>query len=406
MRRFGRGVVGLVVVLTLVGCGQSDFVLEKLDPGSECPSGGVRVTRSGQAPQVVCNGASGKNGNDGRDGTNAVNQLVTHSKIDAGDARCPGGGLLVTIGDDENADGELQPAEVTSSSALCNGDPGERIADMTPPAGPTGFGFIRVNGGSGTVPTGGYGGSVSISILSGTNGGHAKVWSTGTNEIVIGERDAGVPDLGERPLIVTSNLVVPRGASEWFDAGVVFVDDVGLFVSGGASAAPQRVTGISVAANATLTLPGLDAWTGNIMSGCIVHGRVESSDMERTLGLACRTILLGSTSVIAGPSVTLRASGGVRALGLIQSSADARHAAGDISIFASWIHAAGRIEAIGSGSFAGEVYGGDVRMYADDEVINEARIDTRGAPVPARGREDRVEKSSFTSVASLESEPG
>lgn len=57
----------------LAGCRNDEFTLERLEPGADCPNGGVRLTVPGKAPQVVCDGANGSNGMNGTTGSNGSN---------------------------------------------------------------------------------------------------------------------------------------------------------------------------------------------------------------------------------------------------------------------------------------------------------------------------------------------
>jgi len=56
----------------LPSCRRVVATLERLEPGADCPNGGVQLTVPGKAPQVVCDGAgsSGMNGTTGSNGSN------------------------------------------------------------------------------------------------------------------------------------------------------------------------------------------------------------------------------------------------------------------------------------------------------------------------------------------------
>jgi hypothetical protein len=89
-------------------------------PSAACPRGGVKIgagldtNGNGvlERPEVTsisyeCNGASGRPG------------LVTSASEPPG-AHCEAGGVRIEKGADRNDDGELEPAEVTSASFVCN----------------------------------------------------------------------------------------------------------------------------------------------------------------------------------------------------------------------------------------------------------------------------------------------
>jgi hypothetical protein len=130
--------------------------------GTACPAGGMRIATGLDAnedgilgedeeksSQVVCNGASGKEGAAGKDGApgeqgaagkdgapgeqgaagkdgangSGTAQLL---KLDAESAgsNCAAGGTKITAGPDTNANGSLDPSEVTTTRFVCNGAAG------------------------------------------------------------------------------------------------------------------------------------------------------------------------------------------------------------------------------------------------------------------------------------------
>jgi len=129
-------------------------------PGPNCPSGGVKIT-SGldtngngvldpeevTATNYACNGASGANG------TNGLNSLASMATEPSG-ANCPTGGLRINSGVDTNANGVLDPSEVTSTNYICNGANGlttstglnSLIAIVTEPVGSNcSYGGLRIS---------------------------------------------------------------------------------------------------------------------------------------------------------------------------------------------------------------------------------------------------------------------
>ena len=98
--------------------------------GANCANGGLRVQGGLDAngdgtlqpaevtsTSYVCNGANGANGQNG------LSTLFTSAPEPAG-ANCPAGGTAIMSGLDLNRDGVLEPAEVTSTSFVCDGTPG------------------------------------------------------------------------------------------------------------------------------------------------------------------------------------------------------------------------------------------------------------------------------------------
>lgn len=59
------------------------------------------------------------NGDDGKDGEDAVNTLVTHTLVAAGNEQCYQGGLQISSGTDEDGDAALDSEEVQDTSYLC-----------------------------------------------------------------------------------------------------------------------------------------------------------------------------------------------------------------------------------------------------------------------------------------------
>ncbi len=117
--------------------GTAALVATTAEPaGSNCASGGEMVSAgldtNGNgildASEVtttayVCNGANGTNG------TNGLNTLVAIVNEPAG-ANCAYGGIKVTSGLDTNANGTLDPSEVSTTKYVCNG-PGINWVDVT-----------------------------------------------------------------------------------------------------------------------------------------------------------------------------------------------------------------------------------------------------------------------------------
>lgn len=99
---------------------------ETVPAGSTCPAGGVRMfsgtdddgdgvldPAEEDNSSVICDGQGG-----------AVSALIETKSIPAG-STCPAGGTRIVFGLDADGDGVLDPAEVSGSSAVCNGVDGQ-----------------------------------------------------------------------------------------------------------------------------------------------------------------------------------------------------------------------------------------------------------------------------------------
>ncbi|MEO0601988.1 MAG: putative Ig domain-containing protein, partial [Myxococcota bacterium] len=75
-------------------------------------------------------GIDGTNGTDGIDGIDGAADLVSVSTVPPG-PNCAGGGILVESGPDTNGNDVLDPSEVVTSDFLCDGDPGVDGSDGT-----------------------------------------------------------------------------------------------------------------------------------------------------------------------------------------------------------------------------------------------------------------------------------
>jgi MYXO-CTERM domain-containing protein len=121
------------------------------EPGDNCAAGGKKieagidgnsdgVLQAGEVDQTtyVCNGNDGETGNDGEAGATT---LVESSPLASGSSDCPKGGVLIKTGVDQNGDGRLDADEVTSTTAVCNGEKGSgcSAAPTAASAGPLGL---------------------------------------------------------------------------------------------------------------------------------------------------------------------------------------------------------------------------------------------------------------------------
>ena len=219
--------------------------------GAHCADGGSRISagvdanRNGlldppevETTQYVCNGARGPGGSVGSAGPAGVAGVAGTTgamgatgqaglaglvRLDSEPAgtHCAAGGSRVSVGGDSNADGRLDPSEVTSTAYICNGTGG-------------------TNGINGTNGTDGFTGLVAL--MAEPAGAHCAYGGTRVASGVDTDRN-GV--LGPAEVMATSYLCAgPPGGVAWVD------------VTGTAQAA-QPNTGYLAesAAEVTVTLP-------------------------------------------------------------------------------------------------------------------------------------------------------
>jgi hypothetical protein len=220
---------------------------------------------SGQPGTTGDEGETGEQGETGTAGEDAHDLLTVTTELPKHDDNCPHGGYRVDVGLDDGEgdgkadDGVLHEDEIDDRAFICNGEPVYTDEPVEPPAGPDGTYTIIGDGGdsTGEAPSGG-GGYLGADLNYGSSGGHIMLFETG-------QADAGftVPDvkafLGDEPLNVTENLVVPVLAAGVHDAlsdGDVHqhTDDSGLYIYDDAASDHRLVTGLHVADGVTLTL--------------------------------------------------------------------------------------------------------------------------------------------------------
>ena len=102
--------------------------------GGNCPVGGTRIDAGRDddgdgrldpdevdTTTYVCDGGDGTDGSDGTDGTDVLIDVTPEPP----GAHCPAGGHRVDTGVDDDGDGVLDPAEVSSTAYVCDGDDGD-----------------------------------------------------------------------------------------------------------------------------------------------------------------------------------------------------------------------------------------------------------------------------------------
>ncbi len=92
----------------------------KVSVGRDTNSNGVLDALEITSSAYVCNGSNGSNGTNGSNGANGLNSLSAIVAEAAG-ANCASGGWKLTSGLDTNANGVLNPGEVTTTSYVCHG---------------------------------------------------------------------------------------------------------------------------------------------------------------------------------------------------------------------------------------------------------------------------------------------
>lgn len=215
------------------------------------------------------NGADGLDGSVGPAGADGTPSLIAQTPLATGDTRCPGGGVLVQSGLDNGGgggvsrDGVLQTGEVTATAVVCNGDTGARVGSMTPPPGAVGTDLVDVSGGNSDGGSAGYGGSVRLVIQQGTNGGHVKAFKTGKVDATFTTPATPSGDFGSNPFTaVTATVTVQSSNVTALPAGTLFISGASFYVAPGDNTPAPEVTGLTVPAGVTLTLPDMNPGEG------------------------------------------------------------------------------------------------------------------------------------------------
>src|SRR5262249_570553 len=101
----------------------------KIQSGIDSDHDGVLSDAERTSTTYVCDGQPGQTGTPGTPGT-----LLTVTMEGPG-ANCSAGGLRIDAGLDGNANGALDPTEVTKTSYVCDGRPGGGGGNGSPDAG-------------------------------------------------------------------------------------------------------------------------------------------------------------------------------------------------------------------------------------------------------------------------------
>jgi hypothetical protein len=220
----------LALLCATLACGGDEVTV--IPPGQQCPNGGVEITTSSGAKQVVCGSGT-----------------VSSTTLPPGDAHCPNGGTRIDVAQSDGS---------TASQYVCNGSSGAQSASLTPPDSPPGAFTILSGGGHGTAGPGGPGGAITAAMSSGTLGGHVKVFKTGLADASFIFPTLAASNLGSIPLTVsTGSLIVavqPTVSCSGLAAGSYFTAaDTPGPVFHCQTGGTERVSGVGVSAGATLT---------------------------------------------------------------------------------------------------------------------------------------------------------
>lgn len=417
---FSASLIGLWLVAA--GCGSGGGTegpppvlpeVSEVSVGSTtCPTGGVRVrigaddNRDGDldsdevdSSSYICNGENMVEGWD--------DVLVRTVELLVGDEDCPSGGRRVDFGVD-NGDGTglpgndiLENDEVDTSFLDCDGATGVMV---TPPPGATGTFVFDTHGGAGETEGGGDGGDIEEGSSQETHNSYLMIANTGSADASCATPALSV-DMGSVPAAFTSDATVAVVAAmdeASLADGTVFAraDDTALFVWDGTNGVARRATGLSVAADVTVTLPitnsfgasGIELSFARDVSVAGTLTTVSTAGQRGRLRISARQIHLAATSTLAlqggaderGALLDLLASGDLVALGAIDTtgaSGTAGFSGGDVNVNASGaLYTAGTIVTVGGSGTAGAAgNGGSVSLASATRILcNAADITTDG----------------------------
>lgn len=348
--------LAVVLLVLLAGCsgskGPSVHLVQLAAGDAACPAGGVRIQVDGSPDEVVCNGSSGSNdtistttlapgdahcpfggirvdvASAGKPQTqylcNAATShklLVRTTPLPVNDSHCVAGGIKIEFGSDVQDNGVFDPANIISTQYLCSIDSAGQSGSLLPPAGAPGVFRIRTSGGAGSAGFGGSGGSFTAAMAAGTLGGHVKLFKTGTAVGPFQLPPAPATDLGPVSMSVASGNQIVFAQSSQSCAGLT----AGSYFTAGTGTSPifhcqtataiEIVTGLSIAANATVTFQGHSCSGGTsclkvrVQDGCRSAGTIavdtSATGLPASLSLDC-----GDFYSEAGSRVNLHGSSG------------------------------------------------------------------------------------------------
>ncbi len=291
--------------------------VEEIARSPKCPGGGAVITtgRDWSHDRVlderevlerteICNGLV--RDNDGgvvtvNSGRNGLNALITTATLPLGDTRCPNGGVQISTGIDEPADGGggngvLDPGEVQSVHVVCNGAAPTFERSIDEPAGPLGHSTISANGGHSTGPLGtkgGNGGVIEIA-MGGTLGGNLKVFKTGSV-------DAGfewpVDSFEAGPL--TFEVSAPTTVLSYPSMAGGLASGLPYFVVSSSGKLMKRVdaqTAAEVSSIVVLSRASLEIEAVNLTHDFRLDGWLFSSRSSAKLSIAARRLSIGASA--------------------------------------------------------------------------------------------------------------
>lgn len=396
--------VVFVASLALVACNQGGSVgsltlITPVTADSTCPAGGARVQtgpdKNGNGTldadevtqtQEICNGTPGTTGPTGPGGDAGVNALVNSTALPAGDANCPNGGSKLDFGLDNGAnggtagDGVLQPGEILSTRYVCNGSLPYFPDDVTPPAMPAGQYTIDARGGAGVNGGGANGGSVGVSMSSGSLGGAVKVFSTGAVDAGFSVPTPPTFNAGSTPMTVSADLTLTPYADVTTGLAsndAFFRTDFDSVIWANQAGVAVEVSSLTVAAGKTLTLSAgtQRSVVDLVMRGDVKNdGTIATSALVSGLGMAglnvsCSNYLgaVGSSLVTRGADTT--DGGSVGGVG------------GTLNLFAgALVINQGRIDASGGSGDTGGAAGSISLNSNDGAIYNTGAVSANGGP--------------------------
>lgn len=247
-------------------------VVKPTGPSQKCENGGTTVTSGADS-----NGNGKLDDNEVSStveicsGGTSVELSIT-KPIDDGDERCPFGGSETRIGVDngkdggEAGDGRLQEGEVLKTIINCVSG---GVGTLTPPDGKEGDYRIIASGGDGAAGAGGNGGHINIGTYyqpgpyDGLLGGNVKIFRTGDADIDF-DPPSDTPVFGATKYDVTADTTLVSVANSGLatDGQYYTIDtgggvNQGLFYRENAGNPQVPVTGVHIAKNVTLTIPGV-----------------------------------------------------------------------------------------------------------------------------------------------------
>lgn len=285
--------------------------------------------------------------------------VTSAALLPLGDSACPLGGTRVSVGQDDGGaggiagDGVLQPEEVDTFHDVCNAVPPPKVGSLEAPAGPVGSGFLRARGGASTAGPGVSGGNVQIVATAPTNGGHIKVFKTGSVEMAPPPSPASAP-------IGAEFCVLPAGTSTLMVAAA----KPGTLVDGcwiRTSPVPFRLMkndavakGLHVPAGAVLdlTTDSLEVSGPIVSQGTLRLLTGAATELVATGYFASASALLDVSGPAGGRTLVMTAAVIVNA-GTIGAGGTGNGDGADLTMTARTFFNSGTISATGSGSGAG-----------------------------------------------------